>query len=104
VINPAISNSAIAGMPLTQTGVAAAIASTSRQVGAAMGVAIAGTVVSISRATGSDFSQATHAVWYAMTAAGAAIFAMGYISTTPWALATTKKIASLFPANVPAAR
>ena len=97
MINPAISNSAIAGMPLTQTGVAAAIASTSRQVGAAMGVAIAGTVVSISRATGSDFSQATHAVWYAMTAAGAAIFLMGYISTTPWALATTQKVATLFP-------
>jgi len=104
LINPAISNSAIAGMPLTQTGVAAAIASTSRQVGAAMGVAIAGTVVSISRSSGSDFSQATHAVWYAMTAAGTAIFAMGYISTTPWALATTKKVASLFDTPVPAAR
>ena len=97
MINPAISNSAIAGMPLTQTGVAAAIASTSRQVGAAMGVATAGTVVTISRARGTDFTQATHSVWFAMTAAGAAIFLMGWISTTPWALATTKKVAALFP-------
>jgi hypothetical protein len=97
MINHAISNSAIAGMPLTQTGVAAAIASTSRQVGAAMGVATAGTVVTISRARGTDFTQATHSVWFAMTAAGAAIFLMGWISTTPWALATTQKVATLFP-------
>jgi EmrB/QacA subfamily drug resistance transporter len=102
MINPAISNSAIAGMPLSQTGVAAAIASTSRQVGAAMGVAVAGTVVSISRSTGSNFSHATHPIWYAMTASGAAILITGWISTTPWALATTKKVAALFPANVPA--
>jgi EmrB/QacA subfamily drug resistance transporter len=104
MINPAISNSAIAGMPLAQTGVAAAIASTSRQVGAALGVAIAGTVVSISRSTGSDFSQATHPIWWSMTAAGAIILATGWISTTPWAQASTRKVASLFTTNVPASR
>ena len=38
MVNPAITNNAVAGMPLTQAGVAAAIASTSRQVGAALGV------------------------------------------------------------------
>ena len=42
MVNPAITNSAVAGMPLSQAGVAAAIASTSRQVGAALGVAVAG--------------------------------------------------------------
>jgi len=101
MINPAISNSAIAGMPLSQTGVAAAIASTSRQVGAALGVATAGTVVSISRSTGSNFSHATHPIWYAMTLSGIASFAMGWISTSPWALSTTRKVAALFPASVP---
>jgi EmrB/QacA subfamily drug resistance transporter len=102
MINPAISNSAIAGMPLSQTGVAAAIASTSRQVGAAMGVAVAGTVVSISRATGTPFTPATHPVWYAMTLSGLLILAMGWLSTTPWALASTKKVAALFPNPTPA--
>ena len=97
LINPAISNSAIAGMPLSQTGVAAAIASTSRQVGAAMGVACAGTVVAISRARGTDFTHATHPVWYAMSLAGFLILVLGYASTTPAALATTKKVAALFP-------
>jgi EmrB/QacA subfamily drug resistance transporter len=104
MINPAISNSAIAGMPLSQTGVAAAIASTSRQVGAALGVAIAGTVVSISRSSGLDFSHATHPIWWAMSAAGAIILVTGWISTTPWAQASTQKVASLFTTNVPAAR
>jgi EmrB/QacA subfamily drug resistance transporter len=104
MINPAISNNAVAGMPLAQAGVAAAIASTSRQVGAALGVAIAGTVVSISRASGSDFSHATHPIWWAMSASGAAILASGWISTTPWAQASTQKVTSLFTTNVPAAQ
>ena len=63
---PAISNSAVAGMPLSQAGVAAAIASTSRQVGAAIGVAVSGTMVAISRARGTDFTTATHAIWWMM--------------------------------------
>jgi hypothetical protein len=49
MVNPAISNNAVAGMPLSQAGVAAAIASTSRQVGAALGIAVAGTVVAARR-------------------------------------------------------
>ncbi len=89
MINPAITNSAVAGMPLSQAGVAAAIASTGRQVGAAMGVAVAGTVVSASRAHGSNFALATHPIWWSMTACGALILLLGWLSTTPWAQAST---------------
>ncbi len=46
VVNPPISNTAITGMPAAQAGVAASVASTSRQVGSALGVAITGTLVS----------------------------------------------------------
>ena len=53
MVNPAITNNAVAGMPLAQAGVAAAIASTCAQVGAALGVAIAGTVVSCEPCEGS---------------------------------------------------
>ncbi len=67
-----------------------------------MGVAVAGTVVSISRATGTPFTPATHPVWYAMTLSGLLILAMGWLSTTPWALASTKKVAALFPNPTPA--
>ena len=45
MVNAPITNTAVSGMPVTQAGVAAAIASTSRQVGTALGVAIAGSAV-----------------------------------------------------------
>ena len=95
MVNPAITNSAVAGMPLSQAGVAAAIASTSRQVGAALGVAISGTVVATSRAHGTDFTTATRAIWWAMTICGAIILALGYASTTPWARTSAQRVAHL---------
>ena len=95
MINPAIANNAVAGMPLSQAGVAAAIASTSRQVGAAFGVAVAGTVVSASHAHGVDFTQATHAIWWIMVACGAIVLLLGWASNTPWARATANGVAHL---------
>ncbi|MBS1843662.1 MAG: DHA2 family efflux MFS transporter permease subunit, partial [Actinobacteria bacterium] len=44
-VNAAITNTAVAGMPREQAGVAAAVASTSRQLGSALGVAIIGSVI-----------------------------------------------------------
>ena len=99
MINPAITNNAVAGMPLSQAGVAAAIASTARQVGAALGVAVAGTVVNVSRADGSDFSRATHPIWWAMSICGTVVLLLGWASNTPWARNTTAKIASLLGAT-----
>ena len=95
MVNPAITNNAVAGMPLSQAGVAAAIASTGRQVGAALGVAVAGTVVSASHAKGSDFTQATHPIWWIMTACGAIILLLGWASNTAWAHASASQVASL---------
>jgi MFS family permease len=99
MVNPAISNNAVAGMPLAQAGVAAAIASTSRQVGAALGVAVAGTVVSASRASHSNFTQATHPIWWIMTACGAMVMFLAWASTTAWSQASTEKVASLLEAG-----
>ena len=45
LVNAPISTTAVAGMPLDQAGVAGAIASTSRQVGSALGVAVTGSIV-----------------------------------------------------------
>jgi EmrB/QacA subfamily drug resistance transporter len=42
LVNPPITNAAVSGMPVSRAGVAAGIASTSRQVGTALGVAVAG--------------------------------------------------------------
>ncbi len=96
MVNPAITNSAVAGMPLSQAGVAAAIASTSRQVGAALGVAVSGTVVASGHARGTDFTTATHAIWWAMSACGAAaVLVLGFASNTAWARASTERVAHL---------
>jgi EmrB/QacA subfamily drug resistance transporter len=96
MVNPAITNSAVAGMPLSQAGVAAAIASTGRQVGAALGVAVAGTVVAASHAKGLDFTQATHPIWWIMTGCGAVVLLLGWASNTSWAQASTGRVAHLF--------
>ena len=95
MINPAITNSAVAGMPLSQAGIAAAIASTSRQVGAALGVAVSGTVVAASHAGGADFTTATHAIWWVMTVCGAVVLMLGFGSNTAWARASTERVAHL---------
>jgi EmrB/QacA subfamily drug resistance transporter len=96
MVNPAITNNAVAGMPLSQAGVAAAIASTGRQVGAALGVAVAGTVVAASHAKGVDFTQATHPIWWIMTGCGAVVLLLGWASNTPSAQASTGRVAHLF--------
>jgi MFS family permease len=96
MVNPAITNNAVAGMPLSQAGVAAAIASTGRQVGAALGVAVAGTVVAASHAKGLDFTQATHPIWWIMTGCGALVLLLGWASNTSWAHASTGRVAHLF--------
>jgi hypothetical protein len=95
MVNPAISDSAVAGMPLSQAGVAAAIASTSRMVGAALGVAVSGTVVAASYARGMDFTRATHTIWWVMTACGTAVLMLGFASNTAWARASTERVAQL---------
>ena len=45
MVNPPITNTAVSGMPLSQSGVAAAVASTARQLGSVLGVAVLGSVV-----------------------------------------------------------
>ncbi len=95
MVNPAITNNAVAGMPLSQAGVAAAIASTGRQVGAALGVALAGTVVSASRKAGVSFAAATHPVWWAMAACGTVVLLLAWLSNTDWARQSTDQVKTL---------
>ena len=85
LVNTPIAHTAVSGMPAAQAGVASAVASTSRQVGAAMGVAIAGTVAAAGRVHGADFARATHPVWWGLVGCGGLIAALGWASGTPWA-------------------
>ncbi|CUU60481.1 drug resistance transporter, EmrB/QacA subfamily [Parafrankia irregularis] len=47
LVNAPITNTAVSGMPVEQAGVAAAVASTSRQVGQSLGVALVGSVAAV---------------------------------------------------------
>jgi EmrB/QacA subfamily drug resistance transporter len=101
IINAPITNSAASGMPRSQAGVAAAIASTSRQIGAALGVAVLGTAVT-SRIKGTfatGFSDASHLGWDIMTGCGVAVFVLGMVTTSAWAHRTATEAASLIEAD-----
>jgi hypothetical protein len=81
-VNAPVTNTAVSGMPRAQAGVAAATASTSRQFGQTLGVAIAGAIVS-SSAAGSHaaFTAATHPAWWLMAGCGVAITLLGIAAT-----------------------
>lgn len=84
MVNAPITNTAVSGMPKAQAGLAAAVASTSRQIGASLGVAIAGTIAG-TRGVLRNFPQATHPFWWLVVAGGAAVVFLGWLSSTTWA-------------------
>lgn len=96
MVNPAITNTAVSGMPPSQAGVAAAIASTSRQVGTALGVAVMGSAV-LSALHGplrAGFAGASHVGWWIIAGCGAAVLLLAIITTGRWAKATAERAAS----------
>jgi EmrB/QacA subfamily drug resistance transporter len=94
MINPPITNTAVLGMPPEQAGVAAAVASTSRQVGQTLGVAVVGAIAAAGAGTvGRGFVQDSHAGWWIVAACGAASSVLGLLSTTAWANASARRIA-----------
>jgi MFS family permease len=95
MLNAPITNAAVSGMPRSQAGVAAAIASTSRQVGASLGVAIVGTVLS-TRLTGAfetGFVAAAELCWYIIAGCGVLVLVLGLITTGRWARRTAETVA-----------
>jgi len=85
MVNPAISTVAMSGMPMSQSGVAAAIASTSRAIGSALGIAVSGAIVAAGRAKGMGFPEATHAVWWTIAGSGALVAILGWLTNSRWA-------------------
>ena len=98
LVNAPITNTALSGMPRSQAGVAAAIASTSRQVGAALGVAVVGSVLS-SGLVGpltTGFVAASHPAWWIVAGCGLAVLGVGALTTGCWAVGTAARTAHLF--------
>jgi EmrB/QacA subfamily drug resistance transporter len=97
LVNAPITYTAVSGMPREQAGVAAAIASTSRQVGAALGVAVIGSVLTagVSGPLGDSFVAASRACWWVITGCGLAVFVLGAATTGRRATASAERTAQL---------
>jgi EmrB/QacA subfamily drug resistance transporter len=96
-INPPITNTAVAGMPPAQAGVAAAIASTSRQLGQTLGVAIVGALAASSvdaTHTGSPGGMPSDVGWWLITACGSVVIVLSVLSTTKRATASAVRVAA----------
>ncbi|MET0865910.1 MAG: MFS transporter [Nakamurella sp.] len=98
MMNAPITNTAVSGMPTSQAGVAAAVASTSRQIGSALGVAVLGSLVT-SRVVGpmtTSFAAAAEPAWIVIAGCGVLVFVLGIVSTTEWAKQTARRTAEQF--------
>ncbi len=80
LVSPPIAHTAVSGMPPAQAGVAAAVATTSRQVGITLGVAVLG-------------AGATGPGWWIVAALGFGVVALGYLTTSAWAQGTARRAA-----------
>jgi EmrB/QacA subfamily drug resistance transporter len=95
LLNPPITNTAVSGMPPAQAGVAAAVASTSRQVGMTLGVAVVGAVAggTVAAGLGQGFATATHPGWWIITVLGVVVVVLGFVTTTARADQTARATA-----------
>jgi hypothetical protein len=94
---------AVSGMPVAQAGVAAGVASTSRQVGSALGVAVLGSLVTSQLATSvGDIAAAARPAWVVVIACGLVVVALGVVGTTERARATARRTAERFVVPAPA--
>ncbi|MFF4014188.1 MFS transporter [Streptomyces sp. NPDC001843] len=101
-VNAPITNTAVSGMPRAQAGVAAAVASTSRQLGQTLGVAVVGAV--LASGVGSSpyrtaFVSAARPGWWIITACGLAILALGALTSGRWARGTAERTARRLQSN-----
>ncbi|MCN9239576.1 MFS transporter [Streptomyces sp. RY43-2] len=96
-VNAPITNTAVSGMPRAQAGVAAAVASTSRQLGQTLGVAVVGAV--LASGIGSSpyrdaFVAAARPGWWILVACGLAVLALGALTTGRWGRRTAERTAA----------
>ncbi len=96
MVNPPITNAAVSGMPRAQAGVAAAVTSTSRQVGQTLGVALAGAIVAshVAAADEVGLAAASHPAWWVLAGAGAVVLVLGFLATGARARASAQRTAA----------
>ncbi len=96
MVNAPITTAAVSGMPTDRAGAASAVASTSRQVGVSLGVALCGSIAGAALADpGADFAAAARPLWLVCAALGVTIFALGLFSTSQRAGRSADRLAPL---------
>ncbi|HEY2054247.1 MAG TPA: MFS transporter [Solirubrobacterales bacterium] len=103
-MNAAITNTAVSGMPREQAGVAAAVASTTRQLGSALGVAIIGSVIAdhvTTVAAGPAFTEAQRVSWAIIAFCGLVALSVGGLTTGAWGRRRAKANAARMDAATP---
>ncbi|WP_189781324.1 MFS transporter [Streptomyces capitiformicae] len=95
-VNAPITNTAVSGMPRSQAGVAAAVASTSRQLGQTLGVAVIGAVLAagVDASSYADtFVAAARPAWWIVAGCGLTVLVLGALTTGAWARRTAERSA-----------
>ena len=103
-VNAPITNNAVSGMPRAQAGVAAGIASTSRQVGSSLGVAVAGSVLAaglhgalsaVGAGPAGGFTAAARPAWWIIAALGLVVLLLSLATTGARGRASAARAATL---------
>jgi EmrB/QacA subfamily drug resistance transporter len=95
-VNAPVTTAAVSGMPMDRAGAASAVASTSRQVGVSLGVALCGSVAGAALATtGADFAAASRPLWFICVALGVTIFMLGLFATSSRAERSAERMAPM---------
>ncbi|ALC23321.1 MFS transporter [Streptomyces pristinaespiralis] len=98
LVNAPITNTAVSGMPRAQAGVAAAVASTSRQIGQTLGVAVIGAVLAAGVSASSHtegFVAASRPAWWIIAGCGLCVLVVGALTSGRRARESARRTAEL---------
>ena len=102
MMNAAITNTAVSGMPRSQAGVASATTSTTRQVGLALGVALVGSILASGAGgitPGSAFTSSARTSWWFICGFGLTVLVVARTTMGRWGMETAARTAALFGAE-----
>ncbi|MBT0768981.1 DHA2 family efflux MFS transporter permease subunit [Kineosporia sp. J2-2] len=96
-LNAPITATAVSGMPPSQAGLAAAVASTSRQVGTCVGVAVVGSVYTAALGADPDAASrlsAAHTGWWVVAGSALLALVVGVATSGKWARDSAERTAA----------
>jgi EmrB/QacA subfamily drug resistance transporter len=94
--NAPITTAAVSGMPTDRAGAAAAVTSTSRQIGVSIGVALCGSLAgSALTASGANYAEDARPLWLLCAALGVVITVLAVVSTSGRALRSAERLVPL---------